>query len=457
MAVDTRAKRSAAILDRGVVFPDGGLSATDRANIPDYYFSGAGAPSVDGLHVYAGFGYPTTTPIGDIGWTEIDVRVPEGITTNSGRSTEFDRFQAGSFAYALNNETRDYDSLHAAGPYYGQLKIRTPCKIEYVLSGTTYPVVMGYIREWPQTYLPGNTLSIVPINGDDAFRLLNLAETTDALFIIGSSLLGGSDKLGSSATLTIQLTGERVDLLLDRSSWPTADRDIDTGQVVVTATLEQGRTLAALQSVEELEDAQLYIDATGKVRFEDHGYRLSNARSTTSQLTFGDGPGEHPYTNLVILPETDKYLRNDVRRTRTDGIEQTASDDASIHDYYRVTDDKSGLNAVYDTQMAAQARHIRNRYSQPQFRIEGLSVFSGSPGANLASLLGLRISDRVTVKRRPQGVGDAIDEDCWIEGIAVTIGPLQDQFRFDFNLSPADPNTYFIIGSSLLAGSDVLA
>lgn len=46
MAIDTKAKRNAALLESSVVFPDGAFSATDRANEISQYFAATAAPPV---------------------------------------------------------------------------------------------------------------------------------------------------------------------------------------------------------------------------------------------------------------------------------------------------------------------------------------------------------------------------------------------------------------------------
>ncbi|HEY9014071.1 MAG TPA: hypothetical protein VIM84_03280, partial [Gemmatimonadales bacterium] len=54
--------------------------------------------------------------------------------------------------------------------------------------------------------------------------------------------------------------------------------------------------------------------------------------------------------------------------------------------------------------------------------------------------------DRVTVRRRPQNLGSAIDQDAVIEGITHDVTAVEWKTRW--NLSPAETQVYWILGTA---------
>ena len=85
------------------------------------------------------------------------------------------------------------------------------------------------------------------------------------------------------------LTGQAINDILDEVGWPTADRDIDTGQSTMARFWIDGiNTLESLRIVERSESGFLRETADGKIRFEDR-HRRMKAPHITSQATFSDG------------------------------------------------------------------------------------------------------------------------------------------------------------------------
>lgn len=84
-----------------------------------------------------------TTPT----WVDITSYVRSG-SVRSGRSNELDEYQTGSCALTLDNRTRRFDPLYAAGPYYGNLKARRLCRISATYGATTYRLFQGFVSGW---------------------------------------------------------------------------------------------------------------------------------------------------------------------------------------------------------------------------------------------------------------------------------------------------------------------
>ena len=66
---------------------------------------------------------------GTLDWTDISAWVEDGVSWRLGRSKELDTFQTGSASFTVINDNRYFDPAYTAGPWYGQLLPRVPCRI----------------------------------------------------------------------------------------------------------------------------------------------------------------------------------------------------------------------------------------------------------------------------------------------------------------------------------------
>lgn len=131
------------------------------------------------------------------------------ISTNRGRSSELDDFQAGTCTVVLENRDRRFDPTHAAGPYFGNLLPRRQIKVEAVVGATTYPVFRGVIESYRQTWAfdDGQTCTI---EASDVASLLARREfNSDALTAITG---------GTGCTAWWPLTGDTMNEL--GGTWP---------------------------------------------------------------------------------------------------------------------------------------------------------------------------------------------------------------------------------------------
>jgi hypothetical protein len=164
----------------------------------------------------------------------------------------------------------------------------------------------------------------------------------------------------------------------------------------------------------------------------------------TSQRTFGDGSGELPYLDLEFT-FNDQLIFNRSIASRLEGAPVVVNDTTSQGQYFIRTDSQSGLINDTDQAMTDIANVRIATYKQPQLRIEQMRF---SP-RRLTSMYSATITDdigtRITVKRRPQGVGSVISKELIVEGISHDIGI--SSWETTYNLSPA-PLAFFILDSS---------
>lgn len=234
-------------------------------------------------------------------------------------------------------------------------------------------------------------------------------------------------------------TGERFDRILDVAGWPAGDRDIDDGQTVLQSAELDITALDHLNEVTLAEQGLWFVTKDGVVRFRERHAGLNLASSGT----FGDGPGELPYTDLVYSQSASTVV-NVVRYQREGGVIQEVRDVASIAGYYERTYELTGLivgGSDPDGEMFDAATARLTKYGQPISRIESFVVNPQSDETNLfPQVLGRELGDEIRVIRRPQGVGSDIDAEYRIEGIQLTI----DRYRWQavWMLSPGDAGVF---------------
>lgn len=132
-----------------------------------------------------GFGSTWRTALDDITWTDVSaeyVQTGQGCVVRRGRGTERDRFNAGTCKFQLDNRTRAFDPLYAAGPYADDLLPGVPVRVSATVSGDTHTLFLGYVREWPQEYdLGEDRMATVDIDAADLLEFLARTKSPDTL------------------------------------------------------------------------------------------------------------------------------------------------------------------------------------------------------------------------------------------------------------------------------------
>lgn len=257
-------------------------------------------------------------------------------------------------------------------------------------------------------------------------------------------------------------SGARVGRLLDAVGWPAADRTVATGVSTLGPATLNTDALSALKNAELAEAGLLHMAADGKVVFRNRHHRLTTTTSTTSQATFGDAGGaEFPYFHQGFHLRYDRDLiRNVVTGRRTGGPSITAEDATSKTSYGRRALDLGALDIKDDAQVTDRVAYTVDLYKEPLQRVEQITVKPDSqPGSGdtwtsnglWAAVLAADISNRFTVKRRPQNIGSAISLAVLVEGVEHRFEP--GDWTTQFYLSPADTRQYWILGTSEL-GTD---
>lgn len=255
-----------------------------------------------------------------------------------------------------------------------------------------------------------------------------------------------------AAAFTGELSGTRINRVLDIVGVPESLRDIADGDTPVGPAVYGGSTVGEyLGRVVESEQGALYVDhpGGGKLKFRGRYARLTEARSTTSQATFTDNDtldGWCYRNDIAPEPNGADTIVNTVKVAWQGGSE-IVTDDDSIAAYGARSRDISTEASTPQAARSAGAWLI-GRYSQPQARIRRLPLGPGGGQAGLdAVVLGQHISDRITVERHPQGVGSPIVNELIVEGIRNEMN-LDGSWYATYNTSNADDSEAWIWGLS---------
>lgn len=253
-------------------------------------------------------------------------------------------------------------------------------------------------------------------------------------YLAPSQYAAGSNPYAGDAT------GTRVGRVLNAISWPTSDRDIDTGNSTLQSALYTGSALDHLQDVTLTEQGQFFVARDGKIRFRARRSTIGAA----SSFTFKDANDGSMLYQQVALALDDTLIRNSVTAQRAGGGEVTVDDSTSIGKYLPRTYSQTGLLYQNDAQTRDFAAWIINRYKDPQVRATQVQLRpERNPTVMYPEAFGLEIGDLVTLVRTPQGVGTAITRSLIVAGISEQITPAD--YSMTVDLYEADTSSYWIL------------
>jgi hypothetical protein len=278
------------------------------------------------------------------------------VNIRRGRNRITSKFEFGGADVVLYDQNGDWNPTNPAGAYYPNLVPLRQIIIYATYLGIDYYIFSGYITTYDTGFRQGNEdLSTVTLKCVDAFKLL-----------AGSAI---STVSGAPAG---QLSGARVNALLDAVEWPVSLRNIDTGQSTLQADPGTSRNvLEALQTIENSEFGGIFVDGESKVNFVDRDSLIS--RPATSLYTFSDTGSDISYTNAVVAFD-DTNLINDVTVTRSGGTAQNVYDQPSIDKYFLHSGIRSGILVQTDAEALSQAQGILATRKDPEVRIDSIQL-----------------------------------------------------------------------------------
>jgi hypothetical protein len=349
------------------------------------------------------------------------------LRTNRGKTRQFDYFNSGSAVVTFKNADRMFDPLNQDSQFYPTLGPRVVMKI--TVAG--HPLFYGYVNDWDLQY-------------DVANNDIAVAYCSDAFSILSNQLL-------SAFTPSAQLTGARINTVLNRSEINfRGGRRISDGNSTLGAYAVAANTncLNYLRQIERSELGSLFVSANGDLVFRE---RADIPESPV--LLFKDDGTELPYLTLDN-EYGDELLYNYVRATSPAGAEQVKSDATSISTYQvsqLVYEDLLNSSTI---EVENIAQSILNQYKEPKVRFTGFSVqVLGLTEDQKEIIYNAELTDFASVtKTFAVGTPSSITQGCLITGISHDVRP--GSHTVTFIVENADFSLRLVLGDSFAGRLD---
>ena len=348
-----------------------------------------------------------TNVLADSASVIVDVsNVVNSIETKRGRNAQADQFQTGTLSLRIVDQNGDFNPQNPSSPYYNLLTPMRKVQITATYGATTYPIFSGFITSY-QTTTPKNATDVVytTIQAVDAFRLAQNAQI--------------STVAGTSAG---QLSGARINALLDAIDWPVSMRDVDAGLTTMQADPGTARTsLAAMQTVEISEYGALYVDAAGSFVFQDRNVTAGSTGATPT--VFNDNGSDISYFNAVWRLD-DTLVYNSASVTRTGGTAQVAINQPSIDKYFVHSYNQQNLLMQTDAVALDYAQAYVASRAETSIRCDAiqLDLYTDNYNTGIIAALDLDYFDPVTITTNQPG-GSTLTKTLQVFGVAQSITP----------------------------------
>lgn len=221
----------------------------------------------------------------------------------------------------------------------------------------------------------------------------------------------------------------RIARVLDSIGWSPTDAIYmidDEVTEIIPAMLDGVSALHHLREIMDSIEGHMFVQADGKLRFlgrfqkAAHDYALSRG-------TFGDIPGELRYVAMDGSSLDTELVTNIVHR---EGHSQTtvATDPASIAKY-GPRDNATEISRVRSLLLDPTTDYDLAQYRIAHYKeaipvVDDLKLSPRTDPDNLwPQVLERELSERITLRRRPQNVGAVIEKEMIVEGIEHEIGP----------------------------------
>jgi len=343
------------------------------------------------------------------------------VSTRRGRNRILANFEVGTATVTLNDPDSNFSPQNTTGPYYGKLlplrKIRIYATMTYLGNPIEINLFSGYITSYDTNFNTAtNATSTVTLQCSDGFRLLNNVST-------------GTDPIpGATAG---QLSGDRINTILDFSGFPNSLRSIDNGNSTMQVDPGgQRNVLQAIQTVEQSEFGAFFISRAGKARFLSRNYVSILADGTPRSYSDTSIPGSLTYSNLDFAFD-DQLILNDITVTRYDDnigpdpVPQEVTSQASIDKFFAKSGQRTGILVQTDAEALDQANTLLAARKNADLRIDSMSLnmYATADDETYVINLSSDIYSLVNISKLMPG-GSFITKELFIQGVQQDITPL---------------------------------
>ena len=354
-----------------------------------------------------GEGILGTNVLADSAALIVDVsNVVDSVSTKRGRSATADEFQTGTLTLRIVDQNGDFNPQNPASPYFTYLAPMRKVSISATSAGVIYPMFSGFITSYTTT-TPKNANDVVytTIQAVDATRLAQNAQI--------------STVTGATAG---DLSGTRINQILNTIAWPASMRDVDAGLTTLQADPGTARTaLAALQTATNSEYGAIYVDAAGSWTFQDR--LVTTASIAGTPTVFNDNGTDIGYANAVWRLD-DTLVFNQANVTRTGGTVQNATNAASVEKYFAHTYNQQDLLMQTDAVALDYARAYVASRAETSIRCDAieLDLYTDNYANGILAALDLDFFDPVTITTNQPGAS-TLTKTLQVFGVAHSVTP----------------------------------
>ena len=370
-----------------------------------------------------------TNVLADSAAVIVDVsNVVDSVSIKRGRNPQVDEFQTGTMTLRIVDQNGDFNPQNPSSPYFGLLDPMRKVSISATSVGVTYPMFSGFITSYTtSTPLNANDVVYTTIQAVDAQRLAQNAQIATVT--------------GATAG---DLSGTRINQILDMISWPESMRDVDAGLTTMQADPGTARTsLAALQTVTNSEYGAFYVDASGSFVFQDRSVTTASIGGTPT--VFNDNGTDIGYANALWRLD-DTLVFNQANVSRAGGSVQSAVNAASVEKYFAHTYNIQNLLMQTDAVALDYARAYVASRAETSVRCDAieLDLYTDNYANGILAALDLDFFDPITITTNQPG-SSTLTKTLQVFGVAHTVTP--NKWRTVFTtLEPVIDG--FIIGNS---------
>ena len=363
-----------------------------------------------------------TNILGDAPQDVVDISAQvQRVSTRRGRNRILANFEAGTATVTINDPNSDFSPTNTSSPYYGKLlplrKIRIDAELDLGPPSGVVPINIfsGYITSYDTTFAQGvYDTSTVILQCVDGFRLLNNV-STDIPPVPGCT--------------AGQLSGARINALLDWADWPGSLRTIQSGNSTMQVDPGGNRSvLQAIQTIEQSEFGAFFINRAGQATFFDRD-GLAELSDQPPRVYSDDGSG-YSY-NFVDLAYDDQLVLNDVTVVRyaPDGtipapVPQIVTNQDSIDEYFYKSGQRTGLLIETDTEALNIAQMLVASRAEAEQRIDSMLVsLQGETDLNkILDTLSMEIYRNIRITKTMPG-GSQVVRELFCQGVNQDITP----------------------------------
>jgi len=369
----------------------------------------------------------------------VDVsNVVDSISTKRGRNPQVDEFQTGTLTMRIVDQNGDFNPQNPNSPYFLNLTPMRKVAISATYDNVVYPIFSGFITSYTTTEPRYATdVAYTTIQAVDALRLAQNAQIST----VADSTAG-------------QLSGTRVNKILDQIAWPAEMRDVDAGLTTMQADPGTARTsLAALQTVTNSEYGAFYVGKQGYFTFQDRDVTASSVGGTP--VVFNDNGSDISYSNATWRLD-DTLVFNQANVSRTGGTTQSAINQPSIDKYFAHTYNQQNLLMQTDAVALDYARAYVASRAETSIRCDAieLDLYTDNYDAGITAALDLDFFDPVTITTNQPG-NSTLTKTLQVFGVAHNVTP--NRWRTTFTtLEPVidgfilDSAQFGVLGTSVL-------